>query len=45
MEESNTGGPLPGAGTFTAGTGAQWAGVALTFGKKGIWTNRCKRIC
>jgi hypothetical protein len=34
MEESNTGGPLPGAGTFTPGTGAQWAGVALPLVRK-----------
>jgi hypothetical protein len=34
METSNTGGPLPGAGTFTAGTGAQWAGVALPMVRK-----------
>ena len=34
VEESNTGGPLPGAGTFTAGTGAQWAGVALPLVRK-----------
>ena len=34
MEESNTGGPLPGAGTFTPGTGAQWAGVALLLVRK-----------
>jgi hypothetical protein len=33
-EESNTGGPLPGAGTFTPGTGAQWAGVALPLVRK-----------
>ncbi|MAO24204.1 MAG: hypothetical protein CMJ25_25915 [Phycisphaerae bacterium] len=34
MEESNTGGPVPGAGTFTPGTGAQWAGVALPLVRK-----------
>ena len=34
VEESNTGGPVPGAGTFTAGTGAQWAGVALPLVRK-----------
>ena len=34
METSQTGGPLPGAGTFTAGTGAQWAGVALPLVRK-----------
>ena len=33
MEESNTGGGA-GAGTFTAGTGAQWAGVALPLVRK-----------
>ena len=33
MEESNTGGGT-GAGTFTAGTGAQWAGVALPLVRK-----------
>ena len=33
-ETSNTGGPLPGAGTFTPGTGAQWAGVALPLVRK-----------
>ena len=32
-EASNTGGGS-GAGTFTAGTGAQWAGVALPLGRK-----------
>jgi hypothetical protein len=32
-EESNTGGGA-GAGTFTAGTGAQWAGVALPLVRK-----------
>ena len=34
METSQTGGPLPGAGTFTPGTGAQWAGVALPLVRK-----------
>ena len=34
VETSNTGGPVPGAGTFTAGTGAQWAGVALPLVRK-----------
>ena len=33
MEESNTGGGA-GAGSFTAGTGAQWAGVALPLVRK-----------
>ena len=33
MEESNTGGG-DGAGTFSAGTGAQWAGVALPLVRK-----------
>jgi len=33
MEESNTGGGS-GAGSFTAGTGAQWAGVALPLVRK-----------
>jgi hypothetical protein len=33
MEESNTGGGT-GAGSFTAGTGAQWAGVALPLVRK-----------
>ena len=33
MEESNTGGGA-GAGTFTPGTGAQWAGVALPLVRK-----------
>jgi len=33
MEESNTGGGA-GSGTFTAGTGAQWAGVALPLVRK-----------
>jgi hypothetical protein len=33
MEESNTGGGA-GAGTFSAGTGAQWAGVALPLVRK-----------
>jgi len=33
MEESNTGGGA-GAGNFTAGTGAQWAGVALPLVRK-----------
>ena len=33
MEESNTGGGS-GAGTFTPGTGAQWAGVALPLVRK-----------
>jgi hypothetical protein len=33
MEESSTGGGS-GAGTFTAGTGAQWAGVALPLVRK-----------
>jgi hypothetical protein len=33
MEESNTGGGS-GAGNFTAGTGAQWAGVALPLVRK-----------
>jgi hypothetical protein len=33
MEESNTGGGT-GAGTFTPGTGAQWAGVALPLVRK-----------
>jgi len=33
MEESNTGGGS-GAGTFSAGTGAQWAGVALPLVRK-----------
>lgn len=33
MEESSTGGGT-GAGTFTAGTGAQWAGVALPLVRK-----------
>ena len=33
VEESNTGGGA-GSGTFTAGTGAQWAGVALPLVRK-----------
>ena len=28
-------------GSFSAGQGEQWAGVALTIGKKGIRSDRC----
>ena len=43
-ETSTTGGGT-GAGTFTPGTGAQWAGVALPLVRKVFGQIRSKRIC
>ena len=43
VESSQTGGGINSAGTFQAGQGEQWAGIALPLVRK-VWPNRSERL-